>query len=126
MASRGPEPRPHAATDRPVPGARRSPASAVHRTTVNSSKRCLIVHAQLTVRLPEDLSRALKAASRRMQRKNSEIVRLALREFLGASERPAGRPADRVRHLIGSLESGVPRLAEDHRAHIVESLRRRR
>jgi len=40
---------------------------------------------QLTVRLPEDLSRALKAASRRLQRKSSEIVRLALREFLGAS-----------------------------------------
>ena len=47
---------------------------------------------QLTVRIPEDLSRALKAASRRMQRKSSEIVRLALREFLGASvdiRRPA-------------------------------------
>lgn len=51
----------------------------------------------------------MKAASRRMQRKNSEIVRRALREFLGAPERPAGRPADRVRHLIGSLESGCRR-----------------
>lgn len=81
---------------------------------------------QLTVRLPEDLSRALKAASRRMQRKSSEIVRLALREFLGASSSPKTRPADRVRSLIGSLESGVPDLAEKHRAYVIESLRRGR
>ena len=81
---------------------------------------------QLTVRLPEDLSRALKAASRRMQRKNSEIVRLALRQFLGASSGSAVRPADRARGLIGSLESGVPDLAEEQRARIIESLRRGR
>jgi len=81
---------------------------------------------QLTVRLPEDLSQALKAASRRMQRKTSEIVRLALREFLGASAGTKGRPADRVQCLIGSLESGVPDLAEEHRGYILESLRRGR
>ena len=82
---------------------------------------------QLTVRIPEDLSRALKAASRRMQRKSSEIVRLALRAFLGASSTSGGsRPADRVQGLIGSLESGVPDLAEKHRAYIIESLSRAR
>jgi metal-responsive CopG/Arc/MetJ family transcriptional regulator len=84
------------------------------------------VRDQLTVRLPEDLSRALRAASRRMQRKSSDIVRLALREFLGASPSTGTRPADRVKSLIGSLESGVPDLAERHRSYIVESLRRGR
>ncbi len=84
------------------------------------------MHAQLTVRLPDDLSRALKAASRRMQRKSSEIVRLALREFLGAPPGARARPADGVRSLIGSLESGVPDLAENHRAYVIESLRRGR
>jgi metal-responsive CopG/Arc/MetJ family transcriptional regulator len=80
---------------------------------------------QLTVRLPEDLSQALEAASRRMQRKHSDIVRLALREYLML---PASRvrPADRVRSLIGGLESGVPDLAERHRSYIIESLRRGR
>lgn len=81
---------------------------------------------QLTVRLPEDLTQALKAASRRMQRKHSEIVRLALREYLGVSPGSRVRPADRVRNLIGSLESGMPDLAEKNRAHIIESLRRGR
>jgi metal-responsive CopG/Arc/MetJ family transcriptional regulator len=84
------------------------------------------MRAQLTVRLPEDLSQALQAASRRMQRKSSEIVRLALREFLGAPSGSRARSADRVQGLIGSLESGVPDLAEKHRAYIIESLRRGR
>lgn len=82
--------------------------------------------SQLTVRLPDDLDRALKATARRMQRKNSDIVRLALREFLGAAGRPLGRSVDRVRTLIGSLESGVPDLAARHREHIVLALRGRR
>jgi hypothetical protein len=81
---------------------------------------------QLTIRLPEDLNRALKAAARRMQRRNSDIVRLALREFLGVSSAGRARPADRARSLIGSLESGVPDLAEKHRAYVLESLRRGR
>lgn len=82
--------------------------------------------AQLTVRLPDDLDRALKAATRRMRRRSSDIVRLALREFLGgASERP-GRPIDRVRGLVGSLESGIPDLAERHREYVLSSLTHRR
>ena len=78
---------------------------------------------QLTVRLPDDLGRTLKSASRRMQRKPSEIVRLALQEFLGTTVGRHGRPADRVRRLIGSLESGVPDLARKHRAYVLESLK---
>lgn len=84
------------------------------------------MEAQLTVRLPAELSRALERAARRLQRKQSDIVRLALREFLGVASGTAARPADRVRGLIGSLESGVPDLADRHRAHILESLRRGR
>ena len=81
---------------------------------------------QLTVRLPEDLSHALEAASRQMQRKHSDIVRLALREYLGVASGSRLRPADRVRSLIGSLESGVPDLADEHRSCVIESLRRGR
>jgi Ribbon-helix-helix protein, copG family len=81
---------------------------------------------QLTVRLPEDLHKALRAAARRMQRKSSDIVRLALREFLGAPTGGRNRPADRVQALIGSIESGVPDLADKHRAYVIESLRRGR
>jgi len=81
---------------------------------------------QLTVRLPDDLNQALRAASRRMRRGASDIVRLALREFLGGSSGRPGRPIDRVRGLIGSLESGIPDLAERHREYVLKSLTRRR
>lgn len=81
---------------------------------------------QLTVRLPDDLDRALKAAARRMQHRTSDIVRAALREFLGASNRRPGRPVDRVRGLIGSLESGIPDLAARHRDYVLKSLVRQR
>ncbi len=77
---------------------------------------------QLTVRLPDDLDRALKAAAHRMQRRSSDIVRLALREFLGGSKSRSGRPVDRVRGLIGSLESGIPDLAARHREYVLRSL----
>jgi metal-responsive CopG/Arc/MetJ family transcriptional regulator len=81
---------------------------------------------QLTVRLPEDLNQALTAASEQLQRKRSEVVRLALQEFLRISDRVETPRAERVRGLIGSLESGIPDLAENHRAHILESLKRGR
>ncbi len=81
------------------------------------------MEAQVTVRISEDLKRALDEASEKMQRKSSEIVRMALRAFLQGSPGPDTRPGDRVRGLVGSLESGVPHLAERHREYIVESLK---
>ena len=79
---------------------------------------------QLTVRLPEDLGRALRAAAQRTHRKSSEIVRLALRDYLGMAGAGPGRPADRVGGLLGSLESNVPDLAARQRDYVLESIRR--
>ena len=78
---------------------------------------------QITVRIPKDLALAMRRASRRLQRKNSEVVRMALRAFLEAPPAPAGRPAERVRGLLGSLDSKLPDLAERHRAYVLESLK---
>jgi len=79
---------------------------------------------QLTVRLPEDLSRSLEAAAMRMRRKRSEVVRMALEQFLHSkSLEPA---AARVASLLGSVETGVADLAERHREYVLESLQRGR
>jgi predicted transcriptional regulator len=78
--------------------------------------------AQLTVRIPDDLNRALEAAAARLERKRGEIVRVALRRFLGLDGQ--GKPADRVRDLLGSVDSGVPDLAEHHRQYLLETLTR--
>ena len=78
---------------------------------------------QLTVRIPEDLSRAVASAAARLQRKKSEIVRLALYQFLELQRQDGETPAARVHSLIGALESGIPDLAENHRAYVLESLK---
>jgi hypothetical protein len=72
---------------------------------------------RVTVRLPPELSRALKATSQRMQRKNSEIVRMALGQFLQDGSTGGSRPADRVQALLGSLKSGLPDSPETSRVH---------
>jgi metal-responsive CopG/Arc/MetJ family transcriptional regulator len=82
------------------------------------------MESQLTIRLPADLSEALARASRKSGRKTSEIVRAALRDYLNAPSTSGPRPAERVRGLIGSLDSGVADLAEQHREYVIESLTR--
>ena len=78
---------------------------------------------QLTIRLPDDLGEALAEVAEQTGRKRSEVVRMALREHLrGAS--PAGRPADLARHLIGSLDSGLPDLVENQRRYLLDSIKR--
>ncbi len=81
---------------------------------------------QLTVRIPEDLHRALRQAARRSQRKASEIVRLALQAYLEPVPDRPGWAYDRVRDLIGSLDSGISDLAERHSEYFLESLKRGR
>lgn len=82
---------------------------------------------QLTLRLPAALANRLERVARGMRRKRSELVRLALEQFLdGAGAQPQARPIDRVRDLLGSLESGLPDLGQRHRDYLVRRLRRAR
>jgi hypothetical protein len=81
------------------------------------------VDDQITVRLPAPLGRTLRRTSRRLGRRPSDIVRMALEAFLQASPPTTARSAERVEHLIGSLESGVPDLAERHREYVLAALK---
>jgi len=76
--------------------------------------------SQITVRLPDELNSALEAAASRLQRKRGEVVRIALRRFLGLDG--DGRASARVCDLLGSVESGVPDLAQEHRKYVLEAL----
>jgi Arc/MetJ-type ribon-helix-helix transcriptional regulator len=76
---------------------------------------------QLTVRLPADLAEELERAAKRLRRNRSDVVRLALEQYLagGAEE----RPIHLVRDLLGQVESGIPDLGEQHREYLVKRLR---
>ena len=79
-----------------------------------------VMEDQITIRFPKELSRALRERAARMQRKPSEVVRMAVAEFLQISEPETGRPFERVKRLLGSLESGVPDLATRHREYLLK------
>lgn len=81
---------------------------------------------QITVRLPTSLGRTLRRTSRRLGRRPSDVVRMALEAFLQGSQPTGSTPAARVEHLIGSLSSGVPDLAERHREYVLASLKHAR
>ena len=81
---------------------------------------------QITVRLPTALGRTLRRTSRRLGRRPSEVVRLALEAFLQGTPSTDSKPAERVQHLIGSLSSGVPDLAERHREYVLAALKHAR
>jgi hypothetical protein len=81
---------------------------------------------QITVRLPTPLGRTLRRTSRRLGRRPSHIVRMALEAFLQEAPSADGKRAERVEHLIGSLSSGIPDLAERHREYVLASLKHAR
>lgn len=82
--------------------------------------------SQVTVRLQDDLKKALVSRARKTGERPSDIVRAALREHLGVTGASGSSPSERVRRLIGSVASGKPDLAERHRDYVLESLRRAR
>ena len=79
---------------------------------------------QLTIRFPRELNQALKERAARMKRKPSEVVRIAVAEFLQISVEQTEFPADCVKRLLGSLETRVPDLALRHREYVLRKLRR--
>jgi len=84
------------------------------------------MHAQLTVRLPENLAQRVADAARKLRLKRSDIVRLALDHYLGESftqEEPA--PYERVKRLVGSVNSAITDLGTSHREHLVKRMGRR-
>ena len=78
--------------------------------------------SQLTVRLPGELADKLGRSAKRLRRKRSDVARLALEQFLDSE--PEIRPVERVRDLIGRVESGVSDLGQRHREHLIPRLRR--
>ena len=78
---------------------------------------------QITVRLPTPLGRTLRRTSRRLGRRPSDVVRMALEAYLQGVPPTGAKPAERVEHLLGSLASGVPDLAERHREYVLAALK---
>jgi len=80
---------------------------------------------QLTLRMSANLATKLDKVARHTRRRRSEIVRLALEQFLDEVDtKEDRRPIELVRDLLGSIESSVPDLGQRHRDYLLKRLRR--
>jgi Arc/MetJ-type ribon-helix-helix transcriptional regulator len=79
---------------------------------------------QMTVRVPDEYGEGLNRLSKRLGIKKSDLLRMALRQFLeNTQERPEEAPSRRVSHLLGIAESGVKDLGQRHREHLIRMIR---
>ena len=94
------------------------------RRVLADEQHTLIVTEPLTLRLPAELAEKLDQSAKRLRRNRSDLVRLAIEQFLNVS--PNGKPIDRVRDLLGSVNSGIPDLGQNHREYLIERVKRAR
>ena len=82
---------------------------------------------QLVVRIPDELAKALEVRAKRMARKRSEVVRMAIRQYMEVgSLEDQGRVSEKMEKYFGVLKSGIPDLGTEHRKYLKEFLRRGR
>lgn len=87
------------------------------------------MESQITVRLPKELAGRVRQYAKRTKKKRSDIIRLALSRFLYQPflDQPEedDYPYARIKHLAGSIQTGIPDLGERHREYIIQKLKQR-
>jgi len=80
---------------------------------------------QLTVRMSDEYGEKIAVLAEKMGLKKSDIARLALKQFVEENlDNNQGAPFQKVRHLLGSVESGIRDLGQRHRDYLIEKIRK--
>ena len=80
---------------------------------------------QLTIRMPHEYKEKIEMLANRMGLKKSDIARLALKDFIdGNLAVDDGAPYDKVKHLLGTAESGIKDLGQRHREYLIKKIRK--
>ncbi len=80
---------------------------------------------QLTVRLHDGLHKDVSVLAKRLHLRRSDIVRMALESFVrGMEEENSDTPYANVKHLLGSVSSGVSDLGESHRKYLIKKFKK--
>ena len=83
------------------------------------------MQSQITVRIDEEVNERIDNIAKRLRRKRSDLVRIALEKFLSEIEGvEETKPYDQVKELIGSLSSGTSNLGEAHREYLVKKFKK--
>ena len=82
---------------------------------------------QITIRMTEeDLSR-IELIAKSTGLKKSDITRIAIRKFVDEyNPQSNARIYDKVKHLVGVVESGIPDLGLNHRQHLIKKIRKKK
>jgi metal-responsive CopG/Arc/MetJ family transcriptional regulator len=82
---------------------------------------------QLTVRMPDEYAEEIARLSTKLGIRRSDLVRMAMKKFIEDSrERSGEMPFQKVSHLIGIAESGIPDLGKRHRDHLIRIMTERK
>lgn len=80
---------------------------------------------QLTIRIPNEYGEKITLLAEKTGLKKSDIARLALKEFLDENlGKEKDAPYQKIKHLLGSAESGIKDLGQRHREHLMERIKR--
>ncbi|OGL44365.1 MAG: hypothetical protein A2161_02755 [Candidatus Schekmanbacteria bacterium RBG_13_48_7] len=80
---------------------------------------------QFTVRMPDEYKSKIDILVKKMGLKKSDIARMAIERFIEENlDCETNRPLQKVRHLVGSVESGIKDLGQQYREYIIQNMRK--
>ncbi len=80
---------------------------------------------QITIRMPDEYGKKLERLSRETGLRRSDLIRLAMKQFMqGNPEGKDRRPHRVVNHLLGIGESGIPDLGQSHRRYLLQKIKK--
>ena len=80
---------------------------------------------QLTIRMPDEYKEKISVLAEKMGLKKSDVARLALKKFIEENLNTDQRtPYERVKHLLGTAESGIKDLGQRHREYLIRRIRK--
>ncbi len=75
--------------------------------------------------MPDEYEEKIALLAKRMGLKRSDIVRMALKQFVEENlETDQRTPFQRIGHLLGTAESGVKDLGQRHRDYLMKKIRK--
>ena len=75
----------------------------------------------LTVRIDDEIKEKLETSAKKLSISKGAIVRIAIKDFLlkkTEQEQETGFDYEKVKHLIGSVDSGIDDLGSNHEEHL--------
>ncbi|OGL44157.1 MAG: hypothetical protein A2161_19150 [Candidatus Schekmanbacteria bacterium RBG_13_48_7] len=81
---------------------------------------------QFTVRMTDEYREKIDILAKKMGLKKSDIARLAIKQFIEENiDDETNHPFQKVRNLVGSVESGIKDLGQSHREYIIQNMRKK-